>query len=151
MSAPPWCAFVPVLDAGRLIVYRWCVCLCSIHWTHNEYCHVAGNIYSGNGQVTTPTCHMPRVGLSCICAPYLTLYSVISLPKIPYVHRIYMVLANPAHPVSGKQCKHGACCSLSSNASQATQYKHCKHRACCFLPLPVIIPFNPSCAFLDPY
>jgi hypothetical protein len=28
-------------------------------------------------------------------APYMTEYLVISLPKIPYKHRIYMVLANP--------------------------------------------------------
>ena len=26
---------------------------------------------------------------------YMTVYLVISLPKIPYIHRIYMVLANP--------------------------------------------------------
>jgi hypothetical protein len=27
----------------------------------------------------------------------MTVYLVISLPKIPYMHRIYMVLANPRH------------------------------------------------------
>jgi len=27
----------------------------------------------------------------------MTVYLVISLPRIPYVHRIYMVLANPTH------------------------------------------------------
>ena len=27
----------------------------------------------------------------------MTVYLVISLPKIPYIHRIYMVLANPTH------------------------------------------------------
>jgi len=32
---------------------------------------------------------------NCICTPYLTVYLVISLPKIPYIHRICMVLANP--------------------------------------------------------
>ena len=26
----------------------------------------------------------------------MTIYLVISLPKIPYVHRIFMVLANPS-------------------------------------------------------
>jgi len=30
-----------------------------------------------------------------ICTLYMTVYLVISLPKIPYIHRIYMVLANP--------------------------------------------------------
>jgi len=27
----------------------------------------------------------------------MTVYLVISLPKIPYIHCIYMVLANPTH------------------------------------------------------
>jgi len=27
--------------------------------------------------------------------PFLTVYLVISLPKLPFIHRIYMVLANP--------------------------------------------------------
>jgi len=29
--------------------------------------------------------------------PYMTVYLVISLPKIPYINRIYMVLANPKY------------------------------------------------------
>jgi hypothetical protein len=40
---------------------------------------------------------MCRVGQNCIYTPYLTVYLVISLPTIPYIHRIYMVLANPNH------------------------------------------------------
>ena len=40
---------------------------------------------------------MTRVGQKRIYAPYRTVYSVISLPKILYIHRIYMVLANPTH------------------------------------------------------
>ena len=38
---------------------------------------------------------MYRVGQSRIYTPYMTVYMVISLPKLPYIHRIYMVLANP--------------------------------------------------------
>ena len=38
---------------------------------------------------------MYRVGQNCIYTPYMTVYLFISLPKIPYIHRIYMVLANP--------------------------------------------------------
>ena len=38
-----------------------------------------------------------RVGQNRIYAPYMTVYLVISLPKIPYMHRIYMVLANPTY------------------------------------------------------
>ena len=36
-----------------------------------------------------------RVGQYRIYAPYMPVYLVISLPKIPYIHRICMVLANP--------------------------------------------------------
>jgi len=38
-----------------------------------------------------------RVGQNRIYAPYMTVYLVISLPTIPYTHRIYMILANPIH------------------------------------------------------
>ena len=41
--------------------------------------------------------HMRRVGQNRIYTPYMTVYLVISLPEIPYTHRIYMVLANPTH------------------------------------------------------
>jgi len=40
---------------------------------------------------------MSRVGQNRINTPYMTVYLVISLPKIPYIHRIYMVLANPIY------------------------------------------------------
>jgi len=36
-----------------------------------------------------------RVGQNRIYTYIYTVYLVISKPKIPYVHRIYMVLANP--------------------------------------------------------
>jgi len=42
-------------------------------------------------QAKRQTC---RVGQNRIYTPYMTVYLVISLPKIPYLHRIYMVLAN---------------------------------------------------------
>ena len=43
--------------------------------------------------------YIRRVGQSRIYTPYMTVYMVISLPKIPYTHCIYMVLANPIHTV----------------------------------------------------
>jgi len=33
--------------------------------------------------------------------PYMTVSLVISLPKTLYIHRKYMVLANPTHLISG--------------------------------------------------
>ena len=38
--------------------------------------------------------HIIRVGQNRIYTPYLTVYLVNCLPKIPYTHRIYTVLAN---------------------------------------------------------
>ena len=38
-------------------------------------------------------CITPRVGQNRIYTPYMTVYLVIFLPIIPYIHRIYMVLA----------------------------------------------------------
>jgi len=46
-------------------------------------------------------CDIVRVGQNCIYAPYMAVYLVISLPKVPYVHRIFMVLANPRHWTAG--------------------------------------------------
>jgi len=43
------------------------------------------------------TYNIDRVGQNRIYTPYMTVYLVISLPKIPYVERIYMVLANPKY------------------------------------------------------
>ena len=40
-----------------------------------------------------------RVGQNRVYTTYMTVCFVISLPKIPYIHRIYMVLANPIHTV----------------------------------------------------
>jgi len=36
----------------------------------------------------------------------MTVYLVISLPKIPYIHRIYMVLANPIYTQGRPKTKH---------------------------------------------
>ena len=43
--------------------------------------------------------HMNRVGQNRIYTPYMTVYLVISLPKIPYIHRIFMPVANLVHRV----------------------------------------------------
>ena len=40
---------------------------------------------------------IPRVGQNRIYSPYVTVYLVISLPNIPYMHCVCMVLANPMH------------------------------------------------------
>jgi hypothetical protein len=59
-----------------------------------------GEENGATGACTAFMCVAPmveiRVGQNRIYTPYMTVYLVISLPKLPYIHRIYMVLANPS-------------------------------------------------------
>ena len=52
---------------------------------------------------------MHRVGQNRMYAPYMTVYLVISLPKLPYTHRVYMVLANPIHARTSFPAAHASC------------------------------------------
>jgi len=40
---------------------------------------------------------MGRVGQNRVYTPYMTVYLVISLPKVLCIRRMYMVLASPTH------------------------------------------------------
>ena len=63
-------------DAARLVwgsSHNWCRC--------SSACLVSS--------------HNCRVGQNRLYTPYMTVYLAISLPKTPYMHCIYMVLANP--------------------------------------------------------
>jgi hypothetical protein len=42
---------------------------------------------------------MCRVGQNRMYTPYMTVYLVISQPKLPYIHCICMVLVNPSYVV----------------------------------------------------
>ena len=64
----------------------------SIHPLLHTYIHTYTHTY-------THIANICRVGQNRIYTPYMTVYLVISLTKIPYTHRIYMVLANPKHMV----------------------------------------------------
>ena len=44
----------------------------------------------------------PRVGQNRMYTLYMTVYLVISLPKVPCIHRICMVLAKPLNPATKK-------------------------------------------------
>jgi len=58
-------------------------------------CMTVHLVTSPKSTVYTP--HIGKVGQNRIYTPYMTEYLVISQPKIPYKHRIYMVLANPTY------------------------------------------------------
>ena len=57
---------------------------------------------------TVPYTHMGRVGQNRVYTTYMTVYLVISLPKIPCIHRVYMILANPTHGPHFSACKASA-------------------------------------------
>ena len=64
-----------------------------------------------------------RVGQDRIYAPYMTIYLVVSLPKIPCIYRICMVLANPRYgtctyseDAGGVRAMSVHTCTLSKNA-----------------------------------
>ena len=82
----------------------------SLHSKHCRPCHsrhcaecfqtlllLVCSLSSSTHRATYRAQHIGRVGQNRIYAPYMTVYLVISLPKIPYIHRIYMVLANPTY------------------------------------------------------
>ena len=71
-----------------------------VQFISNTQAHICGSIYcqqQGTPRGLARTVHIQRVGQNRIYTPYMTVYLVISLPKIPYIHRIYMVLANPLY------------------------------------------------------
>jgi len=72
---------------------------CMFHLTRFASRHANKIEFVGRlgGRTQQYSCFMLKVGQNRIYTPYMTVYLVISLPKIPYIHRIYMVLANPIH------------------------------------------------------
>ena len=74
-----------------------------LHITHNTYAFCTVTQWQdparkrGASSLQPYKLHITRVGQNRIFTPYLTVYLVISLPKVTYMHRIYMVLANPTH------------------------------------------------------
>jgi hypothetical protein len=69
--------------------------------------------------------YMYRVGQNRKYTPYMTVYLMVSLPKIPYIHRIYMVLANPIYVAH----KHREC----DNGCIGHVWEDCtlRHSRCC--------------------
>ena len=72
---------------------------------------------------------MLRVGQNRIYAPYMTVYLVISLPKIPFIHRIYMVLANPTYATCTGAPKCASCLQLATMAVDVHKAAGMGHKA----------------------
>jgi hypothetical protein len=81
-----------------------------------------------------------RVGQNRMYVPYMTVYLVISLPEIPYTHRIniYVVLANPTYIVS----------SIHNSNLSCMRSSGCEAWACC--PKAQLAPQNPAPLPLPP-
>ena len=86
--------------------------------------------------------HIIYVGLArTVYTPYMTVYLMISLPKIPYIHRIYMVLANPNHVCyiphvhvltapPFENIKRTVCSALNHSTSHQFSNVFCKRTKC---------------------
>ena len=72
-----------------------CVCHLSLCMTSNLICTTLSMRVRLNRHYSVWL--ISRAGQNRIYTPYMTVYLLISLPKIPYTNRIYMVLANPTH------------------------------------------------------
>jgi len=84
-----------------------------------------------------PTSYMYRVSQNRIYTPYMTVYMVISLPKIPYIHRVYgsgqpdtcMDLANLTYGARCRDSQFWYNTSFNCEANPAVcQYLTYKHR-----------------------
>jgi hypothetical protein len=118
-----------VWESTSVIVYYVCVLVCvtpqncdttkgMCDTTKLYVCVTPQIVTPQNGCVTPQNCTIIcRVGQNRIYTPYMTVFLVISLPKIPYIHRINMVLANPnyymalAHRQTGNEQDGNAGCT----------------------------------------
>ena len=66
-------------------------------WPSLTVCHTMDADWGCQIQTYMSVWSIYRVGQNLTYTPYMTVYLVISLPKMPYTHRIYMVLANPIY------------------------------------------------------
>jgi len=73
--------------------------------------------------------HISRDGHNLNYEPYMTIYLAISLPKIPCIHCIYRVLANPTHFYLFYVVAFGSICSKDMNVAQKTTWKTCSFYA----------------------
>jgi len=102
-------------------IYPSAISECCIWQSALSHATNLGGMLFLRGLFIIQLCVLRRAGQNRIDTPDMTVYLVISLPKIPYIHRVYMVLANPS---LARPCKH-LCWTYSSFAP---------HRYFFFLP-----------------
>jgi len=81
------CVRVCMCACVRVCVHG-CVCVCM--YVCIRACVCMGVCVHACACVYVRVWHMRRVGQNHIDTPFMTVYTVISLPKMPYVHRIYI-------------------------------------------------------------
>jgi len=87
-----------IYAALQLCIHAVCVHMCRSAAVHT-LCVYAYVQYAALQLCIHAVCtmHICRVGQNHIYAPHMTVYLVISLPKTPYMYRMYRVLANPTY------------------------------------------------------
>jgi len=87
---------------------------------HLLYLQYVASAIRGKGRVQS--LQMARVGQDRLYAPYMTVYLMTSLPRTPYVHRIwlYMDLANPT---DGTTSHHGSAICLMTTSERPNSHQ----------------------------
>jgi len=71
--------------------------LWAVSWLYRLNTRMHPRVHTNTHALHTHISHINWFGQKRTYTPYMTVYSVISLPKLPYIQRIYMVLANRTH------------------------------------------------------
>jgi len=62
----------------------------TLHFTHHTHAHQPITNLALSAAPFWSHLLIHRVGQHCLYTPYITVYLVIALPKIPYIHRVYI-------------------------------------------------------------
>ena len=86
------CAFTQCAFIDSMCAFIECVCVYRANVQWERPCVFSEAMWTGTAcpTVAQDACSVIRVGQNRIYTPYMTVYLVISLPKIPYIHRIYI-------------------------------------------------------------
>jgi hypothetical protein len=90
-----YCCTLNILLANGLIFRKW------VNFSEQAKTSTNNQPTWRNDSHSTGVIHNHRVGQNRIYTSYTTVSLVNSLPKMPYINRIYMVPANPTHSTTG--------------------------------------------------
>ena len=105
---------------------------CSVAKTIHAY-SVHTDFWQGNHQIC-------KVGQDRIYTPYMTVCLIKSLQNMPYIHRIYMVLASPTNMPRYTLCIYGSGQPYSNGS--AGEQQHCTPRKTLWHRIQISVPLH---------